>query len=93
MAPEQLAVESEVLGGSIWPFVFSIAAVFLVVGVVGVWWVLIPGAVLFLGAAAGWFMDIKRQWHAGDLSASHAAAGSPSGLEREQQPDQHDDRD
>jgi hypothetical protein len=92
MAPEQLAVESEVMGGSIWPFVFSVAAVFLVVGVVGVRWVLIPGAVLFVGAAAGWFLDIKRQWHAGELSAGHATAGTSSGLEHEQQPDHHDDR-
>ena len=93
MAPEQLSVESEVLGGSIWPFVLSVAAVFLVVGVVGVRWVLIPAGVLFGGAGAGWFLDIKRQWHAGELSASHAVAGgSPSGLEQEQQPGQDDDR-
>jgi hypothetical protein len=93
MAPEQFAVESEVLGGSIWPFVFSIAAVFLVVGVVGFRWVLIPAGVLFVGAGAGWFLDIKRQWHAGERAASHAAEGGPpSGLEQEQQPGQHDDR-
>src|SRR5438552_2598518 len=61
MAPEELSVESEHIGPTIWPFVFSIAALLLVVGLVGIHWVLIPSGIVFVGAGAGWFLDIKRQ--------------------------------
>jgi hypothetical protein len=71
MATEGVTVESEHIGPTIWPFVFSIAAVLLVVGIVGVHWVLIPGGILFAGASAGWFGDIKRQHHPGELRAEH----------------------
>ena len=94
MAPEMESVESAHIGPTIWPFVLSVAALFLVVGIVGVRWVLIPSGILFLGAGAGWFLDIKRQWHPGELAAAHGTVeGSPrSGLEGEHQPDQDDDR-
>lgn len=75
MAAEGVAVESEHIGPTIWPFVFSIAAVLLVVGIVGFHWILIPGAILFAGAAAGWFVDIKRQHHPSELRAEHGAPG------------------
>src|SRR2546423_8967733 len=35
MAAEEATVESEHIGPTIWPFVFSIAALFLVVGLIG----------------------------------------------------------
>jgi hypothetical protein len=77
------------VGPTIWPFVFSLAAVLLVVSVVGLHWVVIPGAILLIGAAAGWFLDIKHQWHPGEL---HAAGGSGgvSPLQGEQHPDEAD---
>ena len=75
MTTEEVTVESEHIGPTIWPFVFSVAAVLLVVGIVGLHWVLIPGVILFLGACAGWFVDIKRQHHPGELRADH---GGPS---------------
>lgn len=88
MAPEELSVESEHIGPTIWPFVFSIAALLLVVGLV-IRWVLIPAGIVFIGAAAGWFLDIKRQWHPGELAAAHGAVseGDVSAPERKQQPD------
>jgi len=90
LAPEELSVESENIGPTIWPFVFSIAALLLVVGLVGLHWVLIPAGILFIGAGAGWFLDIKRQWHPGEFAAAHeqtpAAGGST--LEDEQKRNQ-----
>jgi hypothetical protein len=64
------------IGPTIWPFVFSLAAVLLVVGLVGLHWIVIPGVILLVGAAAGWFLDIKHQWHPGELHAAGAGAGS-----------------
>jgi Ca2+/Na+ antiporter len=79
-ATEEHAAETETVEPSVWPFVFSIAALALVVGVVGARWVLIPGGILFVGAAAGWFRDVGRQRRGGGL----AHTGSGSGLERQQ---------
>ena len=89
MAQEQETVESEHIGPTIWPFVFSIAALLLVIGVVGVRWVLIPAGILFLGAGVGWFLDIKRQWHPGELAAHHQqpSTSGVSALQDKQQPD------
>ncbi len=94
MAAEEESVESAHIGPTIWPFVFSIAALLLVVGIVGVHWVLIPSGILFFGAGAGWFLDIKRQWHPGALAAAHerARGGPASTLEGKQQPDEDDGR-
>jgi drug/metabolite transporter (DMT)-like permease len=91
MAPEEISVEPEHISPTIWPFVFSIAALLLVIGLV-VRWVLIPGAILLIGAGAGWFIDIKRQWHPGELTAAHAEgpAAPRSPLEHEEQRDQDD---
>lgn len=92
MAAEERSVEPEHIGPTIWPFVFSLAALLLVVGIVGLRWVLIPGGILFAGAAAGWFRDVKQQWHQhGSATAHadmHASARSLSTLEGKQQPDE-----
>jgi hypothetical protein len=74
---------------TIWPFVISLAAVLVVVGAVVAAWVLIPGLILLLGAGVGWMVDIKRQWHPGELHAA-AAAGPASPLQGDQHPDQRD---
>ncbi len=87
---EEGPIEPEHVGPTIWPFVFSIAALLLVVGVVGIRWVLIPGAILFLGAGAGWFRDIERQKrHHGPAAGD--VAGGVSALDGQQHTD-HDDR-
>jgi len=83
IAPEQLSVESDHIGPTIWPFVFSIAALLVVVGLVGAHWVLIPAAILFIGAGTGWFLDIKRQWHPGELAAAHDGASGTEALSLE----------
>jgi hypothetical protein len=78
------------VGPTIWPFVFSLAAVLLVVGLVGLHWMVIPGVILLVGAAAGWFFDIKHQWHPGELHAAGAGSGGVSPLQGEQQRDEAD---
>jgi hypothetical protein len=89
-APETTVEEEAHVGPTIWPFVFSIASLLLVIGIVAQHWVLILGVVLFIGAAGGWFMDIKRQWSPEELMAG--AEGSA--LQHQQPGDQgHRDQD
>ena len=81
---EEEPEEPEEVAQTIWPFVASIAALTLVVGVVGIHWVLILSAILFIGTGAGWFVDIQRQRiH----SRTH---GEELALEGHEQPDDHD---
>jgi hypothetical protein len=87
MAEEEVA-EAHV-GPTIWPFVISIGAVLVVVGAVVATWVLIPGVILLLGSGAGWFLDIKHQWHPGELHAV-AAGGATSAPKSEEHPDEAD---
>jgi hypothetical protein len=47
---------------TIWPFVFSLAGVGLVLGAVVNRWVLAIGGALFVAAGIGWFADVGRQW-------------------------------
>jgi len=92
LVSEELSVESEHIGPTIWPFVLSIAALLFVIGLVAVHWVLIPTAILLLGGGAGWFLDIKRQRHPSELGLPHEPV-SPEGtstLEQEQRADDHD---
>lgn len=45
-----------------WPLVFAVAALLLAVGAIASHWFLLAGAVIFLFAGVGWFIDIVRQW-------------------------------
>ena len=74
--------EPEEIEQTIWPFVASIAALMLVIGIVGIHWVLVVAAILFVATAAGWFVDIQRQ-------RVHSAeeASTPEG---QVHPDDHD---
>ena len=75
--------EPEEVEQTIWPFVLSIAALLGVVGAVGLRWVLIPSAIVFAGAGAGWFVEIQRQRiHSNPREAI-------STLEGHEQPDDH----
>lgn len=58
---EEKAEAEEHITPTIWPFMFSMAAVGIVLGVVVAKWLLILGGLLFVAAAAGWFYDIRRQ--------------------------------
>lgn len=50
------------VGPTIWPLVFALSMVPMVVGALGSAWVLVIGAVVFLVAGAGWLLDVQRQW-------------------------------
>jgi hypothetical protein len=58
---EETAPELEHVGPSIWPFGYSVAAVAMAAGLVVARWLVAVGAVLFLTATIGWFIDIRRQ--------------------------------
>ena len=66
-APEQAvatakeAEPEEHITPTIWPFMFSVAAVGIVLGVVVAKWLLVLGGLLFVASAAGWFNDIRHQ--------------------------------
>jgi hypothetical protein len=88
---EEEAAEAEVTP-TIWPFVISLAAVLVVLGAVIATWVLIPGVILLAGAGVGWFLDIKHQWHPGEIHAAAVTSGGAgaSSLQGEEQPDEAD---
>jgi small-conductance mechanosensitive channel len=58
---EDAVVEMAHVGPTIWPFVFSIAAIILAFGIALSRWLLPLGGVLFIAAAVGWFLDIRGQ--------------------------------
>ena len=55
---------------TIWPLVFALSTIGLVVGAVGSRWVLVAGAALLFVASIGWVLDVRRQW-------SHHAGAAP----------------
>jgi hypothetical protein len=57
-------VELEHVGPTIWPVGFSIAAVVLALGSVTLPWLLVPGGILFVASALGWFLDVRHQHEA-----------------------------
>ena len=67
-ATETAADAEPHIGPTIWPLVFAVSAVGLVLGTVAFRWALLPGAILFVLASVGWVLDVHRQWH-------HHAAG------------------
>lgn len=77
-ASEEKAEEEAVVGPTIWPFGFSVAAIGLVLGVVLSHWLLVLGGIFFAASALGWFTDIRRQ-HAhmdhGDPAAHRPVEG------------------
>lgn len=66
------------VGPTIWPLVFAVSAIGIVIGTVANRWVLVPGGILFLAAAVGWVRDVHQQWHhhAAGLHATHVGARS-----------------
>ncbi|HET9840889.1 MAG TPA: cytochrome c oxidase subunit 4 [Nocardioides sp.] len=71
------------VGPTIWPLVFALSMVPLVVGALGSRWVLAVGGVVFVVAGVGWLLDVQRQWQAhyggGHGPATHGADASVDG--------------
>jgi hypothetical protein len=58
----KLETEEPHVTPTVWPFVFSLAAVGLALGAIVSRWLIPVGAVLFVTAGVGWFLDVGRQW-------------------------------
>jgi hypothetical protein len=58
------AVELEHVGPTVWPAAFAVSAVILAIGLATAWWLLIPGGIIFVVSALGWFIDIRNQHRA-----------------------------
>ncbi len=63
---------------TIWPLVFALSMIGVVLGAVGPRWALAAGAVLLVASLAGWSLDVRRQWrhhdHAAGTGAAHGEA-------------------
>jgi len=55
---------------TIWPLVFAVSMIGLVVGALGATWALVEGGILLVVALVGWALDVRRQWQ-----HHHAASG------------------
>jgi hypothetical protein len=66
------------VGPTIWPLVFALSMVPLVVGALGSRWVLVVGGVVFVVAGVGWLLDVQRQWqHHYSHGSAHALPRGP----------------
>ena len=65
------------VGPTIWPFMFSLAALGFVLGAIVSRWLLVLGAVLFGAASVGWLLDVRHQW--ASLSDDHDGPAADHG--------------
>jgi len=68
---------------TIWPLVFALSTIGIVLGSVGPRWVLAAGAVVLVVSLVGWSLDVRRQWrhhdHATGVGAAHGGAHRRTG--------------
>jgi cobalamin synthase len=63
------------VGPTIWPLVFAVSAVVMVVGILVTPVILVIGGILFVVAAVGWISAARKQWHVeGHDSGEHASS-------------------
>jgi Cytochrome c oxidase subunit IV len=63
---------------TIWPLIFALSMIGLVIGAVLSRWVLAAGGVVLVAALVGWSLDVRRQWHHHDQAVgAEAAHGAP----------------
>ena len=65
---------------TIWPLVFAVSTIGIVLGSVGPRWVLAAGAVVLVVSLVGWSLDVRRQWRHHDHATGVGAA--PGGAHR-----------
>lgn len=76
--PEGITEEEPHVEPTIWPLVFAVSMIGLVIGAVGSRWVLVIGVIVLVIALVGWALDIRRQWrHHAEVSQGlpHQAPG------------------
>jgi Cytochrome c oxidase subunit IV len=54
---------------TIWPLVFAVSTIGIVLGSVGPRWTLVVGVVLLVASLVGWSLDVRRQWRHHDHAA------------------------
>lgn len=59
---------------TIWPLIFALSMIGLVIGAVESRWALAGGGILLAAALVGWGLDVRRQWRHADHAASAGAA-------------------
>lgn len=59
---------------TIWPLIFALSMIGLVIGAVESRWALVGGGILLVVALTGWSLDVRRQWRHADHTASAGAA-------------------
>lgn len=64
---------------TIWPLIFALSMIGLVIGAVESRWALVGGGVLLVTALVGWSLDIRRQWRHRDHTTGTEATGSGPG--------------
>jgi hypothetical protein len=65
---------------TIWPLVFALSMIGLVVGAVASRWAFVGGGALLVVAGLGWVLDVRRQWR-------HHPAAEPEGAAHDQAPE------
>lgn len=56
---------------TIWPLIFAVAMIGLVLGALGQTWALVEGGILLVVALAGWALDVRRQWQHHQAATTH----------------------
>ena len=68
---------------TIWPLIFALSMIGLVIGAVESRWALAGGGILLVVALVGWSLDVRRQWrhpdHAAGAGAAHGEAHPGAG--------------
>ena len=65
------------VGPTIWPLVFAVSAVVMVVGILVTPVILVIGGILFVVAAVGWITAARKQWHVeGHEAGEHAPSAA-----------------
>lgn len=71
-APGEGATETEPhVEPTIWPLVFAVSMIGLVVGALGATWALVEGGILLVVALVGWALDVRRQWQHHHAASAH----------------------
>lgn len=56
---------------TIWPLIFAVSMIGLVLGALGQTWALVEGGILLVVALLGWALDVRRQWQHHHAATAH----------------------
>ncbi|HET7387921.1 MAG TPA: cytochrome c oxidase subunit 4 [Nocardioidaceae bacterium] len=75
--PEGVGDDEPHVEPTIWPLVFALSTIGLVVGALTAPWVVGVGGAVLIASLAGWSLDVRRQWQHHHTAAAHAQPGPP----------------